>query len=250
MSDWDTESLRLTLLFHSPGQGTGDLSWSAVAGGEPERVQRDQRSGVREEQGPWKGAWLHVVQQPGRLDIVVMPVPPEFEERQAGEVRHIGRFDDRRALVGELVEKVATRRHPPVGRLAFGAVLVRHVEGQGAGYSHLKHYLSWLDLDEAASDFLYQVNRPRQLRIGDQDFSVNRLSKWSVAQLARAQILFQGAAVVVNGPPVPVAHACRLELDVSTEAIRAVPIPVPLFAPAFSQFEALAAEIAERGDRR
>jgi hypothetical protein len=132
---------------------------------------------------------------------------------------------------------------PPLSRLALGAVLHHPAENSAAAHRALNELLSGVSIpEEGVSDFLYQINRPRQSTV-EHGLVLNRLSKWSVAgMLLKLQTEGQGKTIVLKTQLV----ACRLELEVSTDAERDEPLTDILAL--WRELSGLALEIAQKGN--
>jgi hypothetical protein len=99
-----------------------------------------------------------------------------------------------------------------------------------------------------ASEFLFQINRPRQSK-SIPGIEINRLSRWSSSSITGFEFSIMPAAigqsVVTTREP---AHATRIELDVSTPADRRAAIPQNTQAKLFVEMSELAKEIVLKGD--
>lgn len=250
MSDWEAENLRLTFFLGAPvlDASDGAKAWRKITGIDPERSIRDSRNLRAEESGVWNETWLTVQHLPGRVDVLMTPLPDEMLQEIPEGPRTIGRLDARRAALKEALDKLVDGWSSPITRVAFGTVLLLTVADRTDGYKRLGAYMKSVQVDPSSSDFMYQINRPRDVKLGDERIAINRLSKWSVALLARTQLVLQGNTFVVSGAPAPIAHACRLELDISTDAQRSALLPNEKLGELFAQLVNLGAEIAEVGD--
>ena len=130
---------------------------------------------------------------------------------------------------------------------AFGAVLLRPVENRQAGYQQIAAYLPHVQLDpEGASDFLYQINRPRNSNSGIPDLRINRLSKWSIA--ASMESTFSFGSTSAAHFPGPRHFACRLELDINTVPDFRDELAREQLPQIFQELVDLGKEIAKAGD--
>lgn len=137
----------------------------------------------------------------------------------------------------------------PVNRLAFGAILLQPVENKEEGYNRMSQYLTHIQLDPvSSSDFLYQINRPRQSDYVDH-LSVNRLSKWSVVTLRTLHFQLDSndrtasSVSSYNG-----SSACRLEIDINTSQEFSGEFSEEELLKLFDELIALANEISVYGD--
>lgn len=141
---------------------------------------------------------------------------------------------------------------PGVNRLAVGAILLQPVENRQAGYRKLGAYLHSLKLDSESSDFLYQINRPRESLTGITDLRINRLCKWSVALLGEVSVslsFLPKDLKPVKGSIEGQGHyACRLELDVNTSQEHEQEFSRDRLHVIFNELVDQAQEISEKGD--
>ena len=138
---------------------------------------------------------------------------------------------------------------PEIQRVAFGAVLLSPVDSKVSGYRQLAAYLPSVTIDpEHSTDLLYQINRPRESATGIPDLKINRLSKWSVAQISTAGLVLEPTRILYHD--VPQAYlACRLELDINTAAERREPLPRETVSNVWQELLNLGMEIVIDGDQ-
>ncbi len=188
--------------------------------------------------------------QPGRADWLLSISQTQFEDMEI-KLKNVGPLASVAADFAKVMN-VWLKDCPPIIRLAYGAVLLEPVSDRRAGYRRLSQYLHSVQIDDSSSDFFYQINRPRTLQ--DSNESVNRLSRWSVQAAQPMRMAFSlGSGPVLNPPvlftePDSTAHACRVEVDLSTAASRQndlVPSELPKI---FDELVSLGSEIALRGD--
>lgn len=123
------------------------------------------------------------------------------------------------------------------------------MESKVAGYQQLAAYLPFVQLDpHNSSDFLYQINRPRTAE-SVPGLILNRLSRWSVT--AQQEL---GIGIPLN-PSQPMhtmigreAYACRLELDINTDAKRTESLPHDSLGQLFMELVRLGKVIVSTGD--
>ncbi len=235
---WQAESLRLTVFRLPTAVAPESLDWwKGVVGSEPENRVESPRINVRREDGLFLGGRLSLNVSPARIDwVLAAESKPEEVSTGLGPVEEgVKRFME--ALNGWL--KLAR----PVQRLAVGVVASLGVPDRLSGYRAIQGFLQDVKLDaEHISDFLYQINRPRQSKVIPA-LKINRLSKWSVS-LSRTLQLIVGAAPQASfgGPE---EFACRLELDINTAAEHEGELPTLDVLP---ELVRLALEISDRGD--
>ena len=146
-----------------------------------------------------------------------------------------------------IIEKfISIDNLPPVNRIAFGATTLLTAGSHEKAYTLVSKFLPPSIQLAGAFDFVYQINRRREVKLGTSNLIINRLSKWSV--IVFTGVFLQIGAEVKAASQVPQNRAVRLELDMNT-----VPMASTTYSKdeAFSIFKVLkenAIEIAERGD--
>ena len=179
--EWFVESFRFTVFV----SGIPDLDghwWASVTGEEPSLRNANPRQGLLQEEGPVGAVKLSIAAQPFRLDCVFSV---RDDQSSAGtEFSHLAHPIDALPSFRSTVAKlVSLEKLLPINRVAFGLILLAPVSDHGSGYALLSEYLSFKLDGASSSEFLYQINRPREVQIGGKPTKVNRLSKWAVAQL-------------------------------------------------------------------
>lgn len=246
ISAWQTEFLRLTA-FSVPVSPVGDVDWwETLIGGQPETSVVRPREGERRMEGAFESARLVIQIRPARIDIHMIQ-SPDRERTDIGFLT-IGLFNEVLTPFSQLVNNwLNLESCPEMRRIAFGAVLLYPVENKVIGYRQLAPYLQYVNLDpDNSSDFLYHINRPRQATSGVANLIINRLSKWSVAQIAMAGFVVEPTQIfqeITRG-----YVACRLELDISTNAERREPLPRFELPQIFTELVNLGREIVVEGD--
>jgi hypothetical protein len=242
---WRVETARVTAFPGDVVNVDGLSWWLDVIGSAPESVLTRSRAGQYNAQGEVDGRRMTLQVQPGRIEWNLTPVVKPDDEPL--NFPTLGLLDDvSQSLAG------AVRRWLPMApilkRVAFGAALVQPVDGLQVGYARLQPYLGRMrpDLD-GASDFFYQINRPRTSRSGVEGLAINRLTRWTVqvAQRMTLTIAPGGADTRSLGEET----ACRLELDINTAADFGE-LPPTSLEVLLGELIALGREIAERGDIR
>ena len=243
---WAAESLRLTAFSTqlSPVEDAG--WWQSLMGGPPEvEVVRHRESGRRVE-GAFEHGQLVIQTSPGRVDLHTIPSP---EQGAASGFPKIGKFEQvLRAFDGVINRWLTFDSCPDIQRIAFGAVLLSQVDSRVSGYHQLAAYLPAVTIDaEHSTDLLYQINRPRHSTVEIPDLKVNRLSKWSVAQLVTAGLVLEPTRIL-HPSTSPSYLACRLELDINTAAERRDPLPREALPRIFGELVELGNQIVIAGD--
>lgn len=241
---WQAESFRLTAFLSPSAQVSEQDWWQAVTGEPPDRATSQPRIGLEQKEGTFKDEKaegnLVLTTQPTRIDWQLVSIP---DAKDPG-FPTIGSFvDSLDSFLGLMVRWLEAT--PPVQRLAFGSTLNKSVNTSREGYRWISSYLPF-DLDEDSSDFLYQINRPRQAAsVGiDDRLLINRLSKWSV-------VLLSGFSFDPRNPEQYISmlphFSARLELDINTAADFSGEL-TPNASQIFQELVELAKEIAVKGD--
>ena len=133
-------------------------------------------------------------------------------------------------------------------RLAFGAILHLPANNREDGYRTLAPYLESMKLDPAgSSDFSYQINRPREsLTLDIPDFTINRLTRWSVSSFTPMQI--ELSPEKISTFKAKEEYFCRLELDINTLAKFENELPKQKMTALFEELVNLGREIVREGD--
>lgn len=245
---WQAETLRLTV-FHSPDVHVAEPTWWAELRGEPPEIKLSRpKVGAQREEGPFEEGKLVLAVQMGRIDwLFTIAID---KEPNAEGILTIGNFPESLGKFLELMQRwFELGSCPSAQRLAFGAVLLQPVESLQKGYRRILEYLPYVESGpEGSSDFLYQINRPRDSHSEIPGLRINRLSKWSVAGLTRMQ-----SKLSVSPPSVMYFQgqehfACRLGLDINTavdlkEELTREQLPV-----IFRELVDLGKQIAQEGD--
>lgn len=246
---WQAESFRLSAFLSPSAQIVDEDCWKNLTGEFPDKKISEPKMGIHQEEGRFKNeqidGQLILTIQPTRVDWQLVPI---LDVPDLG-LPVVGIFENSVGLFVELMLRWL-KTAPSIQRLAFGTVLVQPVNSLKDGYNRLSSYLSF-PLDEDSSDFLYQINRPRKLSsIEISDFSINRLSKWSVSQLSVR--IFAGS---VSDPSQlaqyltkPNQFAVRLELDVNTTEDFLGELSSEKLPDIFQELVKLGIEIERKGD--
>jgi hypothetical protein len=214
MHEWQLQNARLTV-FVTPDTVVASTLWQDTVGEEPENSVFQRATSTRIETGPFADGTLSVQIQPMRIDWGQEPagLGPEL-----GLPRVLGPFPAAAEPLLQLGRRWATSgKFPSATRLALGFVLISRTASRREGYQELSQFIDGVPGTPDATDFLYQVNRPRASRAGIEDVQVNRLSKWSVGGY-RFFTVAPGTPNPVSNP-MPLLYHLRLELDISTSVI-------------------------------
>ncbi len=242
---WQVESLRFSSLFPTKDPGPVDALWSSITGEEPEKVVVC-KSGEQRADGLFRGLGMSLSLRPERVDWLLSQGPDDEDEPF---VPNSGGLPDCFDVL-KTIASVWTGSDdcPSFHRVALGAVLLAPTESRESGYTALTPYLPAVELAPGESrDFSFQINRPRKSKCLDVEMTINRLSKWSVA------LFNKGTLVLASGQTRPVLvqsqYACRLELDINTDAEFEGELAPTQIEKVFCESCDLADELAREGDR-
>jgi hypothetical protein len=225
----------------------GDVNWwEALVGVQPDTSVVRPREGQRRIEGKFENGKLVMQIQPARIDIGMIPLPDQ-EPTEIGFL-NIGPFEEALAPFSQVVSRwLNLQDHPEIKRIASGAVLLYPVENKVIGYRQLVPYLHSVKLDpENSSDLQYHINRFRHTTTGVAGLLINRLSRWSVAQVVMAGFVIEPTQI--SQEMTKSYAACRLELDMNTDAERREPLPPSETPQIFAELINLAKEIVVEGD--
>ncbi|MEH2354933.1 hypothetical protein [Nostoc sp.] len=245
LTNWKTESLRMTA-FLSPGSPIPQQNWWEEICGSPPEVRSSQpRTGVQQDEGLFgdgntQGRLILAV-QPSRIDwlLTVEVVPTSFE------LPSVGSFSESANSFAQLMNRWLDVS-PNLQRIAFGANLLLPFEDVEQAYQSLPAYfpLNKLDLKNA-QDFNYRINRPRNVDYDISDLKINRLSTWSVMTFTAFQFTNVGSYTYSSAP---LNVAIRLELDINTSIDFSGELSKDELPKMFAQLVEYAKEIALKGD--
>jgi hypothetical protein len=245
--DWVAEQLRLTV-FPLPNVGNlpAERWWEAIVGAPAEESTANSRIGTRTLAGTFQEAKLLLKLEPGRIDWLFLPRDPDPGASPSGEFPSIGPITENLERFSGIAEQWLGRDDiPDVARIAFGAV-VRHPEpDRRSAYVRLPDYVP-IRVDPEASDFNFQLNIPTRSRTGIDGLQINRLSKWSVAALARVGLIIEGVRLSTTSTQF-VDYALRLELDINTSPEFQGPVPRARLIDVFRELAAFGRSIITEG---
>ena len=241
-ANWLTETIRCTVFPVDPEAVLPD--WEAIAGAAPETRKGQPRLGLINESGAWGDGGGQLVMEtiPGRTHLRV-----SYNVDDGPEVPTLG------AAVAELraFDQSWLLALPQLSRIAFGTVLLQPIASREEGYGLLDKYMSAVSVDPGGSqDFLYRINRPRVLDLGEGcSLPVNRMSTWSVRSM-EGLLLTGGGGQPKQLQTVRTRYHLRLELDINTtpEAADRFPTDAAQVVGVFDRLVDLADEIANEGD--
>lgn len=237
MLEWQVRSTRFTMFLHPEAKVAANL-WQELTGQEPENSVVQKTLGLRQESGPFGDGKLTATVHAMRVDLVHDPA-------DISPAATLGRFPEAASATISLVKRwVESGAMPASERLALGVILRAPVPDLRTGYNELRKYVSAVPQADDATDFLYQVNRPRAAGSGVQGLRINRLAKWSVS--AWQTVMVAGGSQMVGGPR---EFACNLELDINTAPESAGEFTVQQVPRILDDLLLGAGEVAEHGER-
>ena len=247
LSEWQTESLRLSAFLQDPIPLDDLAGWSNLIGHDPEVSQLRPHEGSLHEAGSWGNGWLTFAADATRIDWRA-GINPNEPLPSGWPV--IGSFEPVRDRFKALMKKWL-KNSPRLNRLAFGAILVVPVADRVQGYRLLDNLLPSVKIDaQKTSDLSYRINRRRLSKSGIKKLEINRLSTWTVGRITG--VTFNIAAhtpsqsrAIQTGTPV---HACRLELDINTALEFKSGLKKTALSKLLDEVIELGNEIATKGD--
>jgi hypothetical protein len=243
MSPWSVDALRFTSLYNSGADFKKDFSWEKVTGTEPHE-QRLQATSVTEE-GEWQKGRLLAISAPNRFDWIYSQKQTDPETLELGP---LGAFRDAIECFAPIIRKWLPFSRQPQ-RIAFAASLARKTDGRILSYNVLANYLPNVKIDpEVSRDFLYRINRPRTITLGNEQFLINRISTWSAIFRFAVNMMIAPNQVKSSGFGAETDHAVKLELDLSTDVTREEAISADLALNLFDVLIEDAVEISTKGD--
>jgi len=241
--DWRAASLRLTA-FPSLTMDAPAEDWiRELTGQPPEQITR-KRTGQIEGLGLFGTRKLTLNVEPVKIEWQLRPAVEDFTDDN--EIATLGSFSQAFDDFLEMMLKWLDNQPFEFDRIAFGCELMIPVENQPDGYKILAPYLHNVKfISEDFTDFLYQINRPRENGVGIEGLLINRLSKWSVGKYVRM-------AILANGQLMPLSNEdrffCRLELDINTSQHFKGALPSIKINAVFHELVDLGRGIAIQGD--
>lgn len=244
-NSWQVSNLRFTG-FIEPGHGLLDQNWwTDIVGTEPDSETKT-KAGEHVHTGPFSTGVLTLNYSALRVEWVYQV--KEMISQDTPQFAILGNFEDKLEEFLQLINKWFSITNIPVfTRIAFGATSLQPKETHKSGYDTLSEYLKeYVKLDsEKSSDFVYQINRPRKIDIGDRNLLINRLTKWGLGRLDLAQRLLGLPEI---STPMTSIFACLLEMDINTDQNSTQPINSNQIEAIFDKLVSLGKEIAAKGD--
>ncbi len=240
---WQVESMRVTV-FPSDVVPVEQSWWDDIIGVPAETVTSRSKAGQYQAEGDFEARRLRLQIQPGRIDWSVTPIIKAEDELTPV----LGPLPDVLTSLSKVVSPWLSLASE-MKRLAFGATLLQPVENGPAGYALIQKYLHRLHPDlDGASDFFYQINRPRPSGTQVPGLRINRLMRWSVQVAQRMALTLGGGGAVTRN--LGEETACRLELDINTAPDFPGLLPAEHLTVILHEMMEFGREIAQKGDVR
>jgi hypothetical protein len=194
--------------------------------------------GTATEVGPLAGMTFTLQSSPGRMDLALTPAVAEASGEATWPL-HIGSLEPSLCSLAELALQLR-RRFECVTRVALGAVLLHPVEDNREGAAWLQRYVPDVRLAPDGYDFLYRINRQTTVGMGaSSPLLVHRVMTFGIVSIV-SSVLIEGRTAL--------RHACRLEIDLSTDARRDESLPADTCSRVYEELRNMAADIADQGD--
>lgn len=239
---WELIKARLTAFPIPNTQINSQDWWETIIGEAPDTRTIQPRTNEQEDSGKYKNASMRLTVHPLRIEweySIEGALVAEYPR-----ISTLGLFPISLYPFKELVSRwLSLDSIPSLMRLAFGAELIYPAESRVESYGLLNAYLP-LNLDEEASDLIYQINRSRPSKSGIPNLKINRLSRWHSLQIVlTAEQL--GMSTQYRYPPL---NASRLDLDINTSAGYENELEKSALSQLFNELIELGEEIARLGD--
>jgi hypothetical protein len=240
LTDWHTDSLRVTAFPTADAVVTPDTWWKDLFGTESSTMTLRKGAMTRQEEGEALGGSLRLTVQPGRIEWAISTKKPaELPE----DFPSLGPFSGIAADFRDLMLQW-TAGAPPLVRLALGVNAFVRADDHQSAYGLLDALLPFVEVDPATTDLQYRVNRPRNSRLGIDGLLINRLATWFGVKIQIVAIRGATQQQIV----VPPLFAVRTELDINTTADFPGPLPMGSTTELLHEFSDIAAATLERGD--
>lgn len=241
LENWLAQSVRVTA-FPVSGFEIPEVSWwTTLVAEPPETRTMKPREGILFEEGIVQEGRLRLKIHPIKIDWHYVVARPEKVEQG---IPSLGTFSQTLELFVPLMRRWLKDMCPKINRLAFGASIFQPVQDQKTGYETLGRYLPAVKIDPiGSSDFLYRINRPRQLKTGMPGLKINRLTSWSVIRLESHSAVAQRLFVQDLN-----LRACYVELDISTSQDHEGDLPSDKLTGIFDELLSESKELATEGD--
>lgn len=228
MKNWLVQQLRFSAFVQGASPQLLDDIWALISADRPETDESRPREGFRRLATSGEdGLMLEAILMPGRFDILQSPAAVA----EILPVVHLGEASPR---VDSFISQIsAMLSHLNVDiqiqRIALGLALIRPTASREESYRELQRLLP-VDLNpDTSRDFLYQINHPEPIQVGQELCELNRLSRWSAMRTQHFRFQFtaapSGASVSTQAGLAVGEDFVRCEVDNSTAADRVEALP-------------------------
>jgi hypothetical protein len=210
---WQLASIRLTA-FSAAGASDADAIFKDFFGSEPDSATTQKSAFLTELASTHQGVVQQVSVAGPKVDVVATA---PFDAMSKQPLPILPNAQELRSLFQQKAQQLLDRVSN-VQRLAVGEHLLIPSESRVDAYERLQSFLPSVALDpQKSSDFFYRINRSRQIKVGEHEITVNRLSQWGCiafnVELASADVRKTaniGEAVslitdINSAPTVPIA---------------------------------------------
>ena len=250
MKNWLVQTLRFSAFVQGVSPQSLDDIWALISTDRPETDESRPREGFRRlATSADDGSILDLILMPGRFDVLHLPAAAAAIQ----PVVHLGEAGPR---VDSFVSQISTmlpglNTDIQIQRIALGLVLLRPVTSREEAYQQLQSLVPVELNPETSRDFLYQINHPEKLSVGQDLLELNRLSKWSAMRMQSfaLQLAPSGASVSTPSGLATTENFVRCEVDNSTSAETVEALPRDNILPILARLVALA-NITSMGERR
>jgi hypothetical protein len=242
MPEWQVLSARLTV-FVTADTVVPSTLWRDVVGEDPDSSFTQRATATRTETGPFAEGTLRLQIQPMRIDWVHEAAGVGTEALPATSGPFPGASEP---FLQRMRRWPESCWFPDASRIALGFTLISNLPDRETGYRELEKFIDGVPKAADATDFLYQVNRPRQSGAGIEGLQINRLSRWSVGAFVALSV---NIAASVQSVSSPLLYHLRLELDINTSGDFRELIPRDSVGPVINDLLSGASEICQLGNR-
>jgi hypothetical protein len=173
-SDWGVASIRLSV-FSAVGTLNAETIFKEFFGIEPDTATTQKSAFLTELAATHQGLVYQVSVAGPKIDV---KVSAPLDTTSAKPLPILEQAETLRSLF-ERKSPDLLARVSNVQRFAVGEHFLIPTSSRVAAYKILGSCLPSVDVDaENSSDFLYRINRPREIELGGKKILVNRLSQW------------------------------------------------------------------------
>ena len=241
--EWQVEQLRCTAFLLPQTVISADEVFHAIAGTDAITRAENRQAMTSSAGGTLDTIKMDVVCVPGRIDVLFQP----GDDVPSG-APVVGAYLASKELFVDVVGRWL-RLRPPLQRLALGVLAVTDVTDRPEGYRLLQKLLPSVQLDpDHSSDLIYQINRPRLVKVAE-DFRVpiNRLSRWGVMLSMVHTLHIHSQETIAQTQPVLTRSRCRVDLDLNSDTT-VTELPAQHLDTLWTALSGLADEILFKGD--